>query len=982
MKYLKGLIFVVLCIPSWMFAQNMLEEKMSASLQESLFQVPDEIHRVHLILKDQVDLDVMRADFDRIGLSYPERSVLLNKALRTKANQTQEAVLSKIRTYSTDDLPYHKAHWIVNAIYVEAVPSTIIDLAALNDIEYVQAGGQLIADETSDVGPSSAMVMNTENTLFTINAHKMWELGYTGYGQVCLTADTGVDPYHPSLISQQRASLEDQFGHAFYHDNGSEYSYDCGDHGTHVTGTILGLDRHQDDTIGVAFNGQWMGAGVLCGIGTADNVDAFEWAMDPDGNPDTVEDMPDVVNNSWYDPTVDDACQNVYMTMLTAVEMAGIAIVFSAGNEGSSSGTITNPKNLNMGLVNTFAVGALNNAGTDITNFSSRGPSQCFSSDSSLYIKPEVSAPGQSVRSCEPGNMYGYKSGTSMAAPHVAGALMLLKEAFPYLSGEELKLALYYTAVDMGAPGEDNVFGMGIIDVFAAYEYLLGQGLSPADPSVNTDLMLFGLETSNYQCEGTIGFSVGIENGGSDTLAGFEIVAEFAGETQSWLFEDVVLVPGARYFFDTDSMSTALGVHYLSVEGFLMDTGIDQRPLNNRIVTRVEHVADYPASFETSTTAPCIGSTVSVIGSLDGSTAGKFEWYSDENLLNQIGTGTVLNIEMDEAEQTVYAKALLGGTYGAKIDQAYQSIDNGAGKGLAIQASEDAFLRSMKVNSSNGGTIIVRVYDEDGEIVKSIVNIVAAGVNEIFVGIELEANDRYDVELFTGAAKLMAHDFDLPYSTGGDLLDILSGLDNGAQVADWYYFFYDFVVERDVECGVFQVDLTADGTGAVSIDDIALSQDQFNIVTEYPTINPMATWTGDYETVEWDFGDGNTSSEIEPSHTYTSAGTYLLTLTLTDAAGCSSTFIKEVQVNSFLTGVNQVGDPNAFTVYPNPTDGVLFVSGAKMDEIRLVDMHGRILMQFESNRTQEELDLGDWPAGVYFIQIKSGETTWTSKVIR
>jgi hypothetical protein len=288
----------------------------------------------------------------------------------------------------------------------------------------------------------------------------------------------------------------------------------------------------------------------------------------------------------------------------------------------------------------------------------------------------------------------------------------------------------------------------------------------------------------------------------------------------------------------------------------------------------------------------------------------------------------------------------------------------------------------MKVNSSNGGTIIVRFYDEDGDIVKSIVNIVAAGVNDIFVGIELKANDRYDVELFTGAAKLMAHDFDLPYSTGGDLLDILSGLDNGAQVADWYYFFYDFVIERDVECGVSQVDLTADGTGAVSIDDIELSQDQFNIVTEYPTINPIATWTGDYETVEWDFGDGNTSSEIEPSYTYTSAGTYLLTLTLTDTAGCSSTFIKEVQVNSFLTGVNQVADPNTFIVYPNPTNGVLFVSGAKMDEIRLVDMHGRILIQLESNRTEEELDLGDWPAGVYFIQIRSGETTWTSKVIR
>ena len=71
---------------------------------------------------------------------------------------------------------------------------------------------------TEDLGQAAVEVMNTESTLFKINAHKMWELGYTGYGVTCLTADTGVDPYHPSIVSQQRASVVDQFGHAFYHD--------------------------------------------------------------------------------------------------------------------------------------------------------------------------------------------------------------------------------------------------------------------------------------------------------------------------------------------------------------------------------------------------------------------------------------------------------------------------------------------------------------------------------------------------------------------------------------------------------------------------------------------------------------------------------------------------------------------------------------------------------------------------------------------
>ena len=69
-----------------------------------------------------------------------------------------------------------------------------------------------------------------------------------------------------------------------------------------------------------------------------------------------------------------------------------------------------------------------------------------------------------------------------MAAPHVSGALLLLKEAFPNLSGEALMLALYYTCTDLGIPGEDNNYGMGVISLPAAYEYLIQRGHTPTPP--------------------------------------------------------------------------------------------------------------------------------------------------------------------------------------------------------------------------------------------------------------------------------------------------------------------------------------------------------------------------------------------------------------------------------------------------------------------------------------------------------------------
>ena len=154
--------------------------------------------------------------------------------------------------------------------------------------------------------------------------------------------------------------------------------------------------------------------------------------MDPDNNPGTITDMPDVINNSWYDPTVTGECTSIYESTLISVEAAGIAVCFSAGNEGPGVSTITPPKNINTSLVNTFTIGNVNgnNVSYPIESSSSRGPSICGGTGS-LLIKPEVVAPGANVRSCIGTNSYALYTGTSMASPHAAGAILLLKEAFP-----------------------------------------------------------------------------------------------------------------------------------------------------------------------------------------------------------------------------------------------------------------------------------------------------------------------------------------------------------------------------------------------------------------------------------------------------------------------------------------------------------------------------------------------------------------------
>ena len=116
---------------------------------------------------------------------------------------------------------------------------------------------------------------------------------------------------------------------------------------------------------------------------------------------------------------------------MNAIEAVGIANVFSGGNSGPNNSTVNSPQRINTSEVNTFCVGSVNGNTSfpyNISNFSTRGPTQC-SGTGSLLIHPEVVAPGQNVRSAWEQNSFNTISGTSMAAPHVSGAILLLKEA-------------------------------------------------------------------------------------------------------------------------------------------------------------------------------------------------------------------------------------------------------------------------------------------------------------------------------------------------------------------------------------------------------------------------------------------------------------------------------------------------------------------------------------------------------------------------
>jgi bacillopeptidase F len=198
------------------------------------------------------------------------------------------------------------------------------------------------------------------------------------------------------------------------------------------------------------------------------------------------------VNGSWYDAQSVGQCDDEFALDLAVLRGADIPVVLAAGNEGPGSGTSVSPANLPGAL----AVGASDEL-QQVPDFSSRGPSAC---DAGLY--PRLVAPGVELRTADltlgglfPAS-YATVSGTSFAAPHVAGALVLLAGAFPGTDVAHLEEALEATARDLGAAGPDEDSGHGLVDVAAAHAFLAsspacddgrdddGDGLTdfPADP--------------------------------------------------------------------------------------------------------------------------------------------------------------------------------------------------------------------------------------------------------------------------------------------------------------------------------------------------------------------------------------------------------------------------------------------------------------------------------------------------------------------
>lgn len=409
------------------------------------------------------------------------KGVTTVQALKSEALKVQQPFVRQLEAAGVE----FEAFYIANMMKIRG------DYNLMEKLSYDPAVKGIYLDKmiTLDVMDASVTPLSTgeapvEWNIRQVNADKVWRDGITGQGVVVGVIDSGVDWQHPAIQRKWRAfdpenpskPLADELAYSWFDAiKGEELPYDDNDHGTHVTGTILGQEANGENTVGVAPGAQWIAAKVFdsSGSGAASvMLRAGEWMLAPGGD---ATKAPHVINNSWGSGGgIDDW----YRDIVRAWRTAGIIPVYAAGNQGLGEpvpgpGSIENPSN----YPESFAVGAVN-IENKLAPFSKLGPSPY---DSRIF-KPEMSAPGVAIRSSVIGGGYAAMDGTSMAAPHVAGVAALMLSANGNLSVDDVLDGIEKTATpltDARYPNSPNMgYGHGLVNAFEAVNYVasgLGQ---------------------------------------------------------------------------------------------------------------------------------------------------------------------------------------------------------------------------------------------------------------------------------------------------------------------------------------------------------------------------------------------------------------------------------------------------------------------------------------------------------------------------
>lgn len=411
-----------------------------------------------------------------------QRKAVIN-ALEATATSTQKSVVEFLKEKNLDPKSFN----VTNAVAVTANEEIAKEIAAFEEVESILPNFK-ITNPVDEPGEQDGPKLTSKalKNVIMVHAPEVWEQDIDGSGIVIASMDSGVQWDHEAVKNNYRGynAKNDSVTHKgnfFDAVNRKSEAYDDHGHGTHTVGTMVGYKKDEDAYLGVAPGAQWIAAKILDENNSGKTLDvlrAAEWILAPGGDP---AKAPDIVNNSWgFAGVTAEESDEFFRDVLKSWRSAGILPVFAAGNEipgvvSPVEGSVSLP-----GLYpEAFTVGAVD-SNKNLAEFSLRGPSEYGE------IKPEVVAPGVEIFSSIPTDAYGVASGTSMAAPAVAGVAALMLDANPDATLNELEKAMTSSAEalkdEQYTKSPNNGYGHGLVNAEAAVEIVKPEPEPDPDP--------------------------------------------------------------------------------------------------------------------------------------------------------------------------------------------------------------------------------------------------------------------------------------------------------------------------------------------------------------------------------------------------------------------------------------------------------------------------------------------------------------------
>ena len=459
-------------------------EKLRGDLPEVLAGAgADELIPITIVMTEQAPGDEIAAAKQIRNIPLRRRAVV--RLLKEVSDRTQRNLLIALREGQRNGsvAALIRPLWISNVIGAEVTADMVRAIAQRDDVDYINHDKPL-GSEVFPVEPAGEPLTGDEIEcgVSVMQAPRVWdELGITGRGVVVCSIDTGCCITHPDLENQiwvnkgeiagngidddDNGYIDDVNGWNFWERNGD--ITDFSGHGTHVSGTVVGDGANGIQT-GMAPDAEIMNARYFVSFSGESTIwESMEYAVANGARIITV-------SSGW--PHNQNPDRRTWREVCEASIAAGVVVMYAAGNEGGGNP----PDNVRTpGDVPAVITVGATDCNDVIAGFSSRGPVTWQDVDpwrDWTYppgkIKPTISAPGVGTDSTWNGacNTYRSLSGTSMATPHVAGAVALMLEANPALDHDDVKQILMDTSIDLGAEGMDNDYGAGRVDAYAAVQ--------------------------------------------------------------------------------------------------------------------------------------------------------------------------------------------------------------------------------------------------------------------------------------------------------------------------------------------------------------------------------------------------------------------------------------------------------------------------------------------------------------------------------